>query len=404
MGKGQVTLFLCGDVMLGRGVDQILPRPGDPALMEPTIRDARAYVGLAEDANGPIPRPVDFLWPWGDALPMLDRARPDVRVVNLETSVTTSDEFAVGKPVHYRMHPANLPCLTAARPDVCVLANNHVLDFGRTGLRETLAVLTRAGVRTAGAGRDAARARRPAVVPLAGGGRVLVLACGMRSSGIPRTWAATEDTAGVDYVAEPSRVAAVKITERLRRVKRPGDIVVVSVHWGSNWGYDVSAAEMRWARALIDGGADLVHGHSSHHARPAETYRGKLILYGCGDFIDDYEGIDGYERYRDDLRPAYLVTVDRETGLLAGAVGGAAVLGGAGDDGDAGAVEAAGGGAGDGAAVRVVLFQAHRMRLRHASREDTRWLRDVLDRAGRDLGPGARIERRPDGTLALRGV
>src|SRR4051812_14878763 len=117
-----VTLFLCGDVMLGRGVDQILPHPGDPALLETYIRDARAYAELAEEAHGAIPRPVGFAWPWGEALAVLDEAAPDARVVNLETSVTRSDDFAPGKGVHYRMDPANLPCLTAARPDVCVLA------------------------------------------------------------------------------------------------------------------------------------------------------------------------------------------------------------------------------------------------------------------------------------------
>jgi poly-gamma-glutamate synthesis protein (capsule biosynthesis protein) len=330
-------------------------------------------VELAEGANGAIPRPVDFSWPWGEALAVLERERPDVRVVNLETSVTRSGEFAPGKGVHYRMNPANLPALTAARPDVCVLGNNHVLDFGRTGLVETLDTLTGAGLRTAGAGRDAARARRPAVVPLAGGGRVLVFSCGMGTSGVPPGWAAAEGTAGVDFAAEPSQAAAADLTERVRQVKRPGDIAVVSVHWGGNWGYDVSRAEVRCAHALIDGGADIVHGHSSHHARPPEVYRGKLVLYGCGDFIDDYEGIGGYERYRDDLRPAYLAAVDPGTGTLAG--------------------------------MRVEVLRAHRMRLRRAAREDVEWLRDVLDAAGRDLGLGARLAiGAADGTLALRGA
>jgi poly-gamma-glutamate synthesis protein (capsule biosynthesis protein) len=125
-----VRLFLSGDVMLGRGVDQILPHPVDPALAEPYVRDAREYVALAEAVNGPIPRPVDPSYPWGEALDVLERAAPDARIVNLETAVTAGGERAPGKPLHYRMHPANLPALTVARPDVCVLANNHVLDHG----------------------------------------------------------------------------------------------------------------------------------------------------------------------------------------------------------------------------------------------------------------------------------
>ncbi|GKQ35929.1 CapA family protein [Streptomyces sp. A012304] len=362
-----VTLSLCGDVMLGRGVDQILPHPGDPALRETYVRDARAYVELAEAENGPIPRPVGFDWPWGEALDVLDRAAPDVRVLNLETSVARDGSFAPGKEVHYRMHPANLPCLAAARPDVCALANNHVLDFGHPGLDETLTALAGAGLRTAGAGRDAREARRPAIVPVRGGGRVLVFSCAMPSSGVPPEWAATGRRGGVDLVAGPSATAAAELTDRVRRSRRPGDTVVVSVHWGANWGFAVSRDEVRFARALVDGGADVVHGHSSHHPRPMEVYRGRPILYGCGDFVDDYEGIRGYERYRDDLRLLYLVTL---------------------------------GAAGTPAEVRMVPFRARRMRLEHASPEDTEWLRATLDRVSR--AHGGRIDRGPGGTLTLR--
>jgi poly-gamma-glutamate synthesis protein (capsule biosynthesis protein) len=363
-----VTLFLCGDVMLGRGVDQILPHPGDPALRETYIHDARAYVGLAEAANGPIPQPVDFTWPWGEALPALEHAAPDVRVVNLETAVTGDGRFAPGKGVHYRMNPANLPCLAALRPDVCALANNHVLDFGRLGLEETLDSLAGARLRTAGAGRDATAARRPAIVPLGGGGRVLVFSFGMPSSGIPEDWAATDERSGVDLVAGPSVTAAAAFAERLRQVKRPGDIAVASVHWGPNWGYDVSRAEVRFAHTLVDAGVDIVHGHSSHHPRPLEAYRGRLVLYGCGDLVDDYEGIGGYARYRDDLRLLYLAWVEPDTGRLTGA--------------------------------RMVPFQARRMRLEHASTEDTAWLRTTLDAVSREFG--TRVDHEPDGTLTLR--
>ncbi|MFD9407599.1 CapA family protein [Streptomyces sp. NPDC059989] len=365
---GVLTLFLAGDVMLGRGIDQILPHPGDPALPEAYVTDARTYVELAETANGTIPRGAPFSWPWGEALGLLDEAAPDARILNLETSVTQSDDIAPGKSVHYRMHPANLPCLAAARPDACALANNHVLDYGRGGLAETLDSLAAAGLRTAGAGRDLAEARRPAALPLSGERRLLVFSLGMASSGIPRTWAAGADRSGIDFVDEASDAAAAEVADRVRRAKRSGDLVVVSIHWGSNWGHSVPGDQVRFAHALVDGGADVVHGHSSHHPRPFEVYRGHPVLYGCGDLIDDYEGIGGHDRYRDDLRLLYFLSLEPDTGRLDHA--------------------------------RLVPLQAHRMRLRHASREDSAWLHEVLARTSRTFG--THITRDPEGTFTVR--
>ena len=241
-----MTVSLCGDVMLGRGVDQILPHPGDPTLHERGIRDARGYVRLAEAVNGPIPRPVDFGWPWGDSLRVLDESGPGVRVVNLETTITERGRFAPGKQVHYRMSPANVGCLTAARPDVCVLANNHVLDFGQAGLADTLEALSGAGLRAAGAGRTAAEARRPATVPVEGGGRVVVFAFGTASSGVPRDWAATGQRPGVAFLPSLSSAIAGDISGLAQQVRQPGDLVVVSLHWGSNWGYDVPDEQIRF--------------------------------------------------------------------------------------------------------------------------------------------------------------
>src|SRR5918994_2055115 len=157
-----VTVFLCGDVMTGRAIDQILPHPSDPRIYEEVASDARTYIELAEEVNGPIPRAVDPSYIWGDALAELQQVRPDARIVNLETSVTRNDE-AWPKSVNYRMNPANVECLTAAGIDVCVLANNHVLDYVHAGLEETLETLQRAGLATAGAGRTLAEAPRPAV-------------------------------------------------------------------------------------------------------------------------------------------------------------------------------------------------------------------------------------------------
>lgn len=364
MGGGVVTLFLCGDVMLGRGVDQILAHPGDPALRETYVTDARAYVRLAEAANGPVPAPVPPSWPWGEALPLLAASAPDVRIVNLETSVTADGSFASGKEIHYRMHPANLPALTVARPDVCVLANNHVLDFGTLGLAGTLTALPRAGLRTAGAGRDAEEAYAPAVVPLGTGGRVLVWALAFRSSGVPDSWAATAERAGVAYLRAATPDAATAVLERVERLRRPGDLVVVSVHWGSNWGYQVPGSHVEFAHALVDGGVDVVHGHSSHHPRPVEVYRDRLILYGCGDFVDDYEGIGGFGEYRAELRLMFLVSV-ADSGRLAG--------------------------------LRTVPLRARRMRLERAGAADTEWLRETLGR----ISAGVRVTVADDGSLTL---
>ena len=220
---GEISLFLGGDVMLGRGVDQILAHPGDPALRErpsatrattsawPRRCTGRCRAGRPRVAVGGRPA-------------VLAEAAPDVRIINLETSVTTSDAFAPGKGVHYRMHPANLPALSVARPDVCVLANNHVLDFGRPGLLETLDVLAHAGLRPVGAGRNADEAARPAVLPLGDGRRVLVFAVGIASSGIPRYWAATADQPGV-ALTELTGDAASRLVGAVRRVQRTGDIV-----------------------------------------------------------------------------------------------------------------------------------------------------------------------------------
>ncbi|MEH0827760.1 MULTISPECIES: CapA family protein [unclassified Micromonospora] len=361
----EVTLFLGGDVMTGRGMDQILARPGPSELREPLMLDARRYVDLAESASGPIPRPVPADWPWGEAVRLLNDLRPDVRIVNLETSVTDRGEFAVGKEIHYRMHPENLSCLTAARLDVCALANNHVLDFGPRGLADTLDGLRRVGITPAGAGRDAAEAWRPARVDLGTGRRLLLWSVGTPSAGVPPSWAATDGRPGVAYLPEISEATADALAERVAGEAGPGDLVVVSVHWGSNWGYQVPAEQVDFARRLVAAGVHLVHGHSSHHPRPIEAYRGGLILYGCGDLLDDYEGIGGQESFRPELRLLHLPTFGAD-GL---------------------------------ARLRLVPVRIRRMRLEPAAPAEARWLADLLDRLGAPYRTRFRLG--DDGLIAL---
>lgn len=306
-----VKVFLAGDVMLGRGIDQVLPNPGSPRLHEGFVKDARRYVSLAERRNGPLPDAIDYSYVWGSALEVLAAEKPDLRVVNLETSITTSEAYQESKGIHYRMHPLNLPCLTAAAIDCCVVANNHVMDWGLQGLEETLATLHAADIATAGAGVDADQAFGPARFSVDARREIVVFGLADASSGVPESWGATPRRPGVLLLDDLSTTTAEDLAMRIREATKPGDIVIVSIHWGSNWGYTVPRNQRRFARTLVDlAGVTVIHGHSSHHPRPVETYNGSLILYGCGDFINDYEGIGGYEEFRPWLTCMYLVAVD----------------------------------------------------------------------------------------------
>jgi len=360
-----LTLLLAGDVMTGRGIDQILPHSVDPALHEPYVQDTRQYVELAERANGRIERPVEPGYIWGEGLDVLGRVKPTLRIINLETSVTTSDDAWPGKGIHYRMHPKNIAVLKAAAIDACVLANNHVLDWGRAGLDETLATLEEAGVETAGAGADRAAATAPAVLEAGEGRKLHLFAYGLRTSGVPADWAATDDASGVAYLPALSDEQFEQVKRQIQRHAAPDDLIVFSVHWGGNWGYDIPADQVRFARRLIDeAGVDIVHGHSSHHSKGLEVYRGRLILYGAGDLLNDYEGIGGHEAFRPDLSLLYLPSIDPATGALR--------------------------------ELRVASMQIRRMQLHQAGRDDAEWLRRTLNEQSERFGVRFELDEQGD--------
>ncbi len=360
-------LFLSGDVMIGRGIDQVLPDPCDPVLHEDYTQSAIDYVQLADALNGPIPRSVDPAYIWGEARDEFARMRPDARIINLETSITHSEDYA-RKGINYRISPENAECLRVAAIDCCVLGNNHILDWGRRGLLDTLSSLEHLCIRTAGAGQNFAEASSPAVLDITGKCRVLVVSLGCMTSGIPHSWAATSERPGVNLLPEISEKTVSRVAEDIARMHGPDDLVIVSVHWGPNWGYAVPDAQRSFAHALIDrAGISVVHGHSSHHPKAIEVYRDRLILYGCGDFLNDYEGIRGYEKYRDDLVCMYFADVD-PTGTLV--------------------------------ALEIVPLQIRKFQLVYPSKDDICWMEHTLNRECRAFGTGAEMES--DRYLALR--
>ncbi len=345
--------------MIGRGIDQVLAQPCDPALHEPYVQSALDYVRFAEEANGPIPRRADPSYIWGAALDEWRLAEPDGRIINLETSITRSNDYAI-KGINYRVSPENANCLAAAAIDCCVLANNHVLDWGQAGLSDTLATLHHLGIRTTGAGRNLDQASSPARLDFPNKGRILVFSFAVSSSGVPRGWAATSDSPGVNFLRDLSPSSIARVSEQIARVRQPSDVILVSIHWGSNWGYEIPDDQRRFAHALIDDiGVSVVHGHSSHHAKAIEVYRGRLILYGCGDFLNDYEGIGGYEAYRADLALMYFVEVDPTS---------AEVL-----------------------RLEIIPLMIRNFRFSQLSRSDVEWLQHRLDRECRRFGTGVML-------------
>jgi poly-gamma-glutamate synthesis protein (capsule biosynthesis protein) len=324
---------------------------------------------LAEKANGSIPRPLSFDYIWGDALRELERA--DLRIANLETAVTSAETPWPEKGIHYRMHPQNVGCLTAPQISACALANNHVLDWGYDGLSETLKTLDVAGISHGGAGSDAEEALQPAVLNVTGNGRLLLFSFGSSTSGIPQDWRATSISPGVNLLDDLSEATAAQIADRMRAHQKPGDLIIASIHWGSNWSYEIPRDQIAFAHRLIEEGIAIVHGHSSHHVKTIEVFKRRLILYGCGDLLTDYEGISGYEMFRGDLALIYLIELDLRSGELITA--------------------------------RLVPMRMRRFRLERASTGDAEWLCDRLNELGKPFRTGTRLDSESSLTLEWLG-
>ena len=246
-----MQMALLGDVMLGRLVNDKL-KVADPA------------------------------YPWGDTLPILSQA--DIRFANLECVLADGGLPVAGKVYHFRSDVKNVASLRSASIDVVSLANNHVLDFGVEALLEMLRALDRYGILHAGAGAVLEAARRPAVR------RVGATPVGFIAfTDNQPEWEATGAAPGICYIpvdADDGRVT--DLLELVRRTKGRVQLLIVSAHWGGNWGSDVPPSHQCLARALIDAGADMVFGHSAHFFRGVEIYKSRPIVYSAGDFVDDY--------------------------------------------------------------------------------------------------------------------
>jgi len=301
-------LNFVGDVMLGRLIDQLFPTHVDEA------KDAVYAANFVR--SHPQLKDYDYSTPWGSTYSLF--LSSDLNLINLETSATTASKKWPNKVFNYRMHPKNIAALKAAKIDYASCANNHTLDFCEEGLVDTVRTLKREGIAFAGAGESRDEATRPAVLQLPRKRKLTEEKAldGSDSShevhiysasDHPQDWGSVSSFHLIDY--------SFSTRERLKRLLNPLNapppaLKIFSVHWGPNYSWHPSPDIHSLAHFLVDECAvDIIHGHSSHHVQGVEVYKKSLIIYGCGDFVDDY-AVD--EEYRNNMSAVWRVHVEED--------------------------------------------------------------------------------------------
>jgi poly-gamma-glutamate synthesis protein (capsule biosynthesis protein) len=202
-------------------------------------------------------------------------AGADVAMVNLECPITARGE-KTPKPYNFRMTPRYVPALTAAGIDIVCLANNHIYDYGKEGLFDTISYLDSAGVRHVGAGRDAAEAYRPVMFNVRGTTVAFLAFYGGGES--PGAGRSTPGVARRDLRLVSEAIARIHDSTGNARI-------IVNLHWGTEKAEHPDASQRAFARAVIDAGADAVIGHHPHVLQGIERYNSGVIVYSLGNLV-----------------------------------------------------------------------------------------------------------------------
>jgi poly-gamma-glutamate synthesis protein (capsule biosynthesis protein) len=242
-----VSIVSGGDTMGDRGVKTYLAAHGADAV----------FAGIA-----PTLRAADAAW------------------VNLESPLTATSDPYPGKDVHFQGDPRLAAGLADAGIDVVNMANNHAVDQGQAGLLESIRRVQAAGVKVVGVGKDAAAARRPAIVHTSSGATIGFLGW------TDIIWPGYEAGSGPGVAT--ARTDMSQVTQAIRRLKARVDYVVVCFHWGIEYTDMPIAAQVSEAHAAIDAGADMVIGHHPHVLQGVQLYEGRFIIYSLGDLVFDH--------------------------------------------------------------------------------------------------------------------
>jgi poly-gamma-glutamate synthesis protein (capsule biosynthesis protein) len=205
-------------------------------------------------------------------------AGADVAVINLETAIT---DRGVEQPkiYHFRTTPQALVTLQHAGVDAVSMANNHAVDYGPDGLTDTLAAQASSHIPVVGIGPDADRAFAPAVFDVRGT-RVAVLASTQVNDVTVHTYPATDTQPGIAGNLDNTRLLAA-----VRAARAAYDVVVVYLHWGSDYTTCPDGAQTSTAAALAKAGADVVVGGHAHRVQGAGWLGRTYVGYGLGNFV-----------------------------------------------------------------------------------------------------------------------
>lgn len=147
--------------------------------------------------------------------------------------------------------------------------------------------------------------------------RLLLFSWAAPDCGVPDGWNATPRRPGIALLRDLAGSGLLDVAEAINRHRREGDLGLLSIHRGANWVEAVPQAHRQFAQELVDRDlVDVVHGHSAPHPLPFEVHHGKLILYGCGDLINDYEGIAAQPGCPRDLACLYFASLSQGSGRV----------------------------------------------------------------------------------------
>ena len=249
-----------------------------PAAIEPEPPAALQLAAVGDIMLGgsaaPELRREGYDYPFALVQPILRQA--DVVFGNLEGPLTDAGQGAPDKPYVFRSPPAKVaPALATAGFTVMSLANNHTMDYGVEGLKQTIAALDEARIQHVGAGMNLQEARRPAFVTSAD----YTLGFLAYSLTFPESFWAQGQRPGTAF-GHVSHIRA-----DVAAAREQADVVVVSFHWGREATTELRDYQSQLAHAAIDSGATVVLGHHPHILQGIEHYKHGIIFYSLGNFV-----------------------------------------------------------------------------------------------------------------------